>query len=398
MQTSRATLGFLFASLHTGASLVIWPSLLKAAERHDVHLICFPGGRLQAADSYEIQRNAIFDLASHRSLDGLITWSSSLGGVLGPAEIKAFHERYQALPMVSLAQFMEGMPTVSVDSYLGMRSLLAHLIEEHGFKRFAFIRGPEGHYYAQERYRAYLDSLQAFQLPLDPALVTRPLPWEGGAEAIEILLDERGLKPGVDFDAVVAVSDMMAIWALKTLQARGFDVPKEVAVTGFNNSIEERLSTPPLTTVDLPFGEQGSKAMEVLLQQLAGGSVPALITLPSRLVVRQSCGCPSRAIVLASFLPADRSQKGSEEKTLEEVRASCVSAMEAEIGLPLKESKEWLESVFDAFVLQIETSSQTFISCLSAALEQAMHMDHDLLHWQNAISILRRWALGYLSD
>ena len=46
----RATLGFLLASLHTGASLMIWPSLLDAAERHDVNLICFPGGRLHAAE------------------------------------------------------------------------------------------------------------------------------------------------------------------------------------------------------------------------------------------------------------------------------------------------------------------------------------------------------------
>jgi DNA-binding LacI/PurR family transcriptional regulator len=279
--TDRVTLGFLLASVHTGASLVIWPSLLDAAERHDINLICFPGGRLQAEDSFEIQRNAIFDLASNQCLDGLITWSSSLGGVLGPAEIRAFHQRYQPLPMVSLAQFMEGMPTVSVDSYLGMRSLLAHLIEEHGFCRFAFIRGPEEHYYAQERFRAYLDALQAFELPLVPELVTRPLPWEAGVAAVEILLDERGLKPGRDFDAVVAVSDMMALWAMKTLQARGFEVPGDVAVTGFNNSIEERLATPPLTTVDLPFDEQASKAMDVLLQRLRGESVPALITLPS---------------------------------------------------------------------------------------------------------------------
>ena len=404
--TNRATLGFLLASLHTGASLVIWPSLLDAAERHDVNLICFPGGRLQAADSFEIQRNAIFDLASNHCLDGLITWSSSLGGVLGPAEIKAFHQRYHTLPMVSLAQFMEGMPTVSVDSYLGMRALLAHLIEEHGFKRLAFIRGPEEHYYAQERYRAYLDSLQTFNLPLDPELVTRPLPWEAGVEAIEILLDERGLKPGKDFDAVVAVSDMMAIWAMKTLQARGFDVPKDVAVTGFNNSMEERLATPPLTTVDLPFCEQGSKAMDVLLQQLAGESVPALITLPSKLVVRQSCGCPSEAIALASFSPADRSGKGKGEtseavlrKKLKDVRAGCVSEMEAATALHPEESKEWLGVHFRRIHSKIlEKPSQKFLSVLNNVLEQAMRSDHDVVHWQNVISILRRWALEYLSN
>jgi signal transduction histidine kinase/DNA-binding LacI/PurR family transcriptional regulator/AraC-like DNA-binding protein len=398
MPTDRATLGFLLASLHTGASLMIWPSLLDAAERHDVNLVCFPGGRLQAADSFEIQRNAIFDLASNQCLDGLITWSSSLGGVLGPAEIKSFHERYHKLPMVSLAQFMEGMPTVSVDSYLGMRALLAHLIEEHGFKRLAFIRGPEEHYYAQERYHAYLDSLQAFNLPLVPELVTRPLPWEAGGAAIEILLDERGLKPGKDFDAVVAVSDMVAIWAMKTLQARGFNVPADVAVTGFNNSMEERLSTPPLTTVDLPFNEQGSKAMDVLLQQLAGESVPALITLPSKLIVRQSCGCQSEAIALASFSPSEgKLGKGRGEVKLEDVRAGCLLEMDASILNPEK-TKGWTESIFDAFIRDVEGPSHKFLSVLNNVLDQAIRSDHDVVHWQNALSILRRWALQYLSN
>ncbi len=400
MQTPRTTLGFLLASLHTGASLVIWPSLLDAAERHDVNLICFPGGRLHAADSFEVQRNAIFDLASNTCLDGLITWSSSLGGVLGPAEIRAFHQRYQPLPMVSLAQFMEGMPTVSVDSYLGMRALLAHLIEGHGFCRLAFIRGPEEHYYAQERYRAYLNSLQAFNLPLIPELITRPLPWEGGVEAIQILLDERGLKPGKDFEAVVAVSDMMALWAMKTLQGRGFEVPADVAVTGFNNSIEERLSTPPLTTVDLPFYEQASKAMELLLQQLSGALVPALITLPSKLIVRQSCGCPSAAIALASFSPSAESGKNSREIKLEDVRADCVSEMKAATDLNPEKVEEWLGSIFDTFLRDIllktspEELPRTFLAVLNHVLDQAMHSGYDVVRWQNVLSILRRWVLS----
>jgi signal transduction histidine kinase/DNA-binding LacI/PurR family transcriptional regulator/AraC-like DNA-binding protein len=394
--TDRATLGFLLASLHTGASLVIWPSLLDAAERHDVNLICFPGGRLHAADSFEIQRNAIFDIASNKCLDGLITWSSSLGGVLGPAEIRAFHQRYQPLPMVSLAQFMEGMPTVSVDSYLGMRALLAHLVEQHGFRRLAFIRGPEEHYYAQERYRAYLDSLQAFSLPLIPELITRPLPWESGVEAIEILLDERGLKPGRDFEAVVAVSDMMALWAMKTLQARGFQVPADVAVTGFNNSIEERLATPPLTTVDLPFYEQASKAMDVLLQQLQGEPVPALITLPSKLIVRQSCSCPSAAVALASFSPSLQLEKGNRQLKLEDVRAGCVTEMAAATNLDPKKADEWLGSVFDAFIRDTEKTSHIFLSVLNNVLDQVMRLEYDVIHWQNAVSVLRRWVLQYI--
>ncbi|MBN2117302.1 MAG: substrate-binding domain-containing protein [Anaerolineales bacterium] len=395
---SRATVGFLLASLHTGASRIIWPSMADSAERHDVNLICFPGGRLHAMDSFEVQRNAIFDLASHKCLDGLITWASTLGGVLGPAEIRSFHQRYQPLPMVSLAQFMEGMPTVSVDNYLGMRALLAHLIEEHGFRRLAFIRGPEEHYYAQERFRAYLDSLQTLHLPLVPELITRPLPWESGVEAIEILLDERGLKPGRDFQAVVTVSDMMALWAMKTLQTRGFDVPADVAVTGFNNSIEERLATPPLTTIDLPFYEQASKAMDVLVQQLSGESVPALITLPSKLVVRQSCGCPSAAIALASASPAQRAGKGKRKRKPEDIRAGCIAEMGAAIGLSPQKADEWLGPLFDTFIHDIQEASHRFLSALNNVLDQVTRSGQDILRWQNAVSILRHSALQYVSS
>ena len=297
--------GFLLASLNTGASRALWPGLLDAAVQHDVNLISYPGGRLNASNAFESQRNLIFELANPDCLDGLVTWASSLGGVLSPSETNAFHLRYQGLPMVSLAQFMEGLPTVAINSYQGMRELLTHLIQVHGFQRLAFIRGPEEHYYAQERYRAYLDTLQHYNIPLDPLLVTRPLRWESGAEAVQILLDERELKPGSDFQAVVAVSDLLALWALKTLQSRGYEVPRDVAVTGFNNSIEERLATPPLTTVDLPFYQQGAKSVDMLLAQLNGEPVPVLTTLPSSLVVRQSCGCPSAMVRDAAYIPTE---------------------------------------------------------------------------------------------
>ena len=165
---NRPTIGFLLASLHTGASRALLPGVMDAAQKADVNLIGLPGGRLGVGDAFELQRNKIYDLAGEDCLDGLITWSSALGGVVGPAEVNAFHQRYRPLTMVSLAQFMEGMPTVSVDSYLGMRALLTHLIEEHGYHRLAFIRGPEGHYYAQERYRAYLDALKFYGLPFIP--------------------------------------------------------------------------------------------------------------------------------------------------------------------------------------------------------------------------------------
>ena len=403
IKKDRPTLGFLLASLNTGASRALWPGLLDAAARYDVNLISFPGGRLHAAAAFESQRNLIFDLANAECLDGLVTWASSLGGVLSPSETSAFHQRYQDLPMVSLAQFMEGLPTVALDSYQGMRALLAHLINEHGFQRLAFIRGPEEHYYAQERYRAYLDTLQSFNLPLIPELVTRPLRWESGAEAIQILLDERGLKPGVDFQAVVAVSDMLALWALKTLQARGFDIPHDIAVTGFNNSTEERLATPPLTTVDLPFYYQGARAVDLLIAQLQGQAVPALITLPSTLVVRQSCGCPSLAVRQAAYQArkeAGELQTASSRLKNAPQREQCLAEMTAAAGENPQEFPAWAESILDALLSDIEhldpnkqIAGSRFLPKLDEALNQVMLEEHDLTLWNDVISVLRKWSL-----
>ncbi len=394
----RATLGFLLASLHTGASRALWPGLLDAAERHDVNLICFPGGRLKSTVAYEGQRNLIYDLAGEACLDGLVTWSSSLVGVVGPADIQAFHQRYQNLPTVSLAQSMEGMPTVSVDSYHGMSALVTHLIEVHGYQRLAFIRGPEGHYYAQERYRAYLDTLQFHHLPFIPELVTRPLRWEAGAEAINYLLDERGLQPGVDFQAIVAVSDMLAIWAMKTLQARGFKIPDDVAVTGFNNSIEERFATPPLTTVDLPFYNQGAKSIEVLLSQLAGESVPALITLPSHLIVRQSCGCPSAGLARAAISPPHSTLSAADETGAhlhtEECLLEMTGCLEAsdESYLPL------MKSIAEALQSDLHwPASRRLFSVLEGALDQFIQSEEDILPWQDVLSVLRKYTLPGLS-
>lgn len=401
----RPTLGFLLASLHTGASRALWPGLLDAAERHDVNLISFPGGRLNASIAFESQRNLIFDLASSECIDGLVTWASSLGGVLSPSETSAFHQRYQALPMVSLAQFMEGLPTVALDSYQGMRALLKHLIQDHGFIRLAFIRGPEEHYYAQERYRAYLDTLQTYNLPLVPELVTRPLRWESGVEAVQILLDERGLVPGKDFQAVVAVSDMLALWALKSLQSRGFEVPGYVAVTGFNDSIEERLATPPLTTVNLPFYDQGAKAVDLLLAQLAGETIPAMITLPSSLVVRQSCGCASKAVQMAAFLPKPEpaaSESAGLRLQQQSGRLHCLAEMAEAAGNGSAQYTALFAALLDGLLADLQSiraqkSSSRFLQKMGEALDHAAQRRQPLNLWNGVISILRRWVLPDLS-
>jgi signal transduction histidine kinase/DNA-binding LacI/PurR family transcriptional regulator/AraC-like DNA-binding protein/DNA-binding response OmpR family regulator len=394
----RPTLGFLSANIHIGTGRSLWPAIVRAAQRRDANLICFPGGGLRASGGFESQRNAIYDLANPGSVDGLISWSSTLGRVLEPAVVADFHNRFHPLPMISLAQLMADVPTVLVDSYNGMRAVLVHLIEVHGYRRLAFIRGPERHFYAQERFRAYTETLKAYGIHYNDTLVTPPLPWEAGAEAVRILLDENQLRPRIDFQAILAVSDLLALDALKALQGRGIEVPGDVALSGFNDSTESRLSTPPLTSVSLPFAEQGERAVEMALAQLGGESVPGQVLLPSRLVIRQSCGCPSAAVVQAAARPA--ALEGLDfPMAMAAFRDRALAEMEEALPDAGEESSAWARSLLEAFQAELQAApAGCFIPTLEKVLGRAVAGGTDPAAGQGLISALRRRALPYLGQ
>ena len=396
----RFTVGFLTANIHNFAGRSVWMGVADAAEKHGINFVCFPGGILRAPEAAEARRNVVYDLADAEWLDGLVTWSSAIGGALKPAQVVDFHERYRPLPMVSLAQILGAVPTVVVDSYQGMRAAVQHLIQVHGLRRLAFIRGPESHYYAQERLRAYLDVLRESGIAPEDRLITRPGGWDSGVAAARMLLDERALRPGIDFDAIVAVSDLLALDVLRVLQARGIRVPRDVALVGFNDSLEGRLVTPPLTSVSPPFADQGARALELMIAQLAGEEVPLQVAMPSRLIVRQSCGCPSAAVAAAATGPVEAARTGDIAATLAALHETCRAEMAEAAGGDREQSFAWAGQVLDAFRADLLDRSPVppgrFLATLDEILERTAVTDGDAAVWQAGISILRNRVLPCL--
>lgn len=311
----RPTIGLVAANIHLGVGVSLWSGVLAAAERADAHLICFPGDPLSPASG---TRNAAYDLVDDRVLDGVICWTSTLGlpaaagserpGPTAPddrgddrtedAARRAADRlvgRLSGLPVISLNRELGDHETLLLDSYAGMRKAITHLVQDHGRRRLACIRGPLAHPVSVNRFRAYTDALGRHHIPYDRSLVAASVDFAGGAgaAAMRVLLDVRGLKPGRDFDAVVACSDVLAADALRILAERGVRVPEDVALISFNDSTEARLSDPPLTSVALPFAELGALAVETLLARLRGTAPPDRRVVPGQLVVRRSCGCPS---------------------------------------------------------------------------------------------------------
>jgi DNA-binding LacI/PurR family transcriptional regulator len=111
------------------------------------------------------------------------------------------------------------------------------------------------------------------------------------------------LARGEQFDAIVAASDLIAIGALRALQERGIDVPGSVSVVGFDDIPAASLSSPPLTTVMQDTRRAGEALVDTLLRLVQEEHAEGVV-LPTRLVVRRSCGATPAAAAPAT--PASR--------------------------------------------------------------------------------------------
>ena len=287
-------IGFVLADLFTGSSVTLWPAVAEMfPDNGRDSLVIFPGGRLQSSSPLERMKNSIYDLVSPDNLDGLIIWCSTLTGDASTDDVIGRFKQMLSRPIVTIAGKTDrfpDIPDVRFDAYSGSCALVRHCIEEHHFRKIAYIRGPENHMSSQLRFKAYMDMLAQYGIEYDPEIVTDPAPWSKGAESLRQLLDVRGKVPGKDFDVILCASDLMLYSAAQELAARGYELGRDVFACGFNDSIESRLMNIPVTTARMPASELGKSAVRSFYDVVDGRPCKDK-ELPTTPVIRRSCGC-----------------------------------------------------------------------------------------------------------
>lgn len=175
--------------------------------------------------------------------------------------------------------------TVGSDNVGAGRLAGEHLIAQ-GRRRIAFLGQADEHYPEfADRYRGLCAALEQAGLPIDPLLQRDALSSEGdGRAAVQALL-----AAGVQFDAIFAASDLIAIGAMRTLGEMGKNVPRDVAVIGFDDIPAASLTSPPLTTVSQDLNSAGELLVESLLAGIEERASPSKV-IPAKLVVRGSTG------------------------------------------------------------------------------------------------------------
>ncbi|AXB41129.1 substrate-binding domain-containing protein [Amycolatopsis albispora] len=327
----RRAIGLVTANIELGVAPAVFSGVLAAARRHDVDLICFPGGEIGTAEQ---PANAVYHLVTPGLVDGLICWASALGLPERHPRAERFERRFGRVPMVCLNGAVGAHRPLTLDSYQGMCKAIDHLIGVHDRRELAFLQGPVRNPVTADRLRAYHDTLGRYKIRADRALVSPPVEFrrDAGAAAMRVLLDARGLEPGRDFTGLVACSDFLAAEAIAVLTERGVRVPEDVAVIGFNDSPEARFCAPPLTSVSMPFAELGRLAVETLLSRLGGDPARGRSAPVAELVLRRSCGCAGEqpeARECAGF-PATLRKHGIPAETGRRLRAEFEAALAGE--------------------------------------------------------------------
>jgi LacI family transcriptional regulator len=268
------TVGALLPDLHGEFFSELIRGIDLAARARGLHLL--------VSSSHDNAAEAAAALrAMHGRVDGLLVMSPHvdagfLGGNLPPG-----------LPAVLMNTGVDDAEhtALRVDNYGGAQAMMRHLVSV-GHRRIAFISGPRHNHEAQERLRGYRSAM-AELLPGTPEMVLQGDFTDTSGERAGQEILAMAQRPS----AVFAANDMTALGCLASLNRAGLEVPRDIALAGFDDIPICRYVRPALTTVRVPIVELGALALAELATAIEAppGRAPAAArTLRAELVVRQS--------------------------------------------------------------------------------------------------------------
>ncbi|RZS82782.1 PAS domain S-box-containing protein/diguanylate cyclase (GGDEF)-like protein [Motilibacter rhizosphaerae] len=179
------------------------------------------------------------------------------------------------------------------DNASGVREAVLHLLE-HGHRRIGWLGNlvqPD----LRARHQAYVDMLRENGIePEEDWLLHAPDNLAPGGRAVaQRLVAEGRLGGHDDLTALLCGTDLNAFGLLDELALHGVEVPRDLAVVGFDDVADAGKRTPSLASVSLEFDALGQAAAELLLAQAEGRGAAGTRAVPTRLVPRESCGCAS---------------------------------------------------------------------------------------------------------
>lgn len=222
-------------------------------------------------------------IGEKRKVDGLIV----MGENIREEYLLYYHEKKLPFVLVGKRNFNQvPLFCVTSDYREGAYEGVTHLIEQ-GRKKIVFLRGNPDTYHEGEKLAGCQKAFDQAGLKMDLNLVINGQANQQAAyEQIKALIEQ-----GIAFDGLFAGNDLMAFGAIEALREKGFRVPQDVSVVGYDDIQAASYFSPKLTTVRQDKQALGQKATELLMRLMKGEEEHAEgsdLFVESQLIVRES--------------------------------------------------------------------------------------------------------------
>jgi diguanylate cyclase (GGDEF)-like protein len=374
--------GVLMSTLDNACQQEAWNAIVDYAKEKDIHLTAYIGTYQNTDNTFNSYLESCFEsFCNGDSIDGLLLFSGFLAQNIGLDNFNEFVARIpKKLPTVSISFALPEIPSVLTDNTNGIYNAVEHLIKVHGRSKIAFVKGPEGHPEAEERFCGYKNALASNGIEFDERLVfPGDFGRHAGREAVRVMMDDNSIS----VDAVVASNDQSAIGILTALKKRDVLVPSSVAVTGFDDDIISAMFAPSISTMRQNFVEIGQVSIDTLCNVVIGKQVNEITYVNPVFVARQSCGCLGEG---SAFVDSINGDIHIDAATLFEFMSIKYTQL-FENYVPEQQIKQWVTVLFEMIVSD-NFVKDDFLRTLDEILVNYSHYYENFDNWHEALNIL----------
>lgn len=237
-------------------------------------------------DSYIAGLENIYTLICTQKLDGIIYAAERFH----TDEIieKIFDYLGQTdTPCLVLGREHEKFTSMEAEEFSAMYNITSHLIKKHNYRKLYCITGVPKHKSSIERIRGFTEACADSGIEIQESDIFYGYFWKDIPEQIGRDIAENRLKRP---DAVVCANDVMAVSLIKSLTENGIRVPEDIAVTGFDGSLDSIICKPSLTTVQGRDKQFGADCV-CRLYGMITGNICKNIDIRQSIRYGKSCGC-----------------------------------------------------------------------------------------------------------
>ncbi len=240
---------------------------------------------------------AIFNLADYRQLAGIvIALGTFQDKTIADDLVKQIEENYDG-PVISILVKTENFYNLLIDEEVSLGPVFKHFIKDHGYRDIGYMSGPFDNTDSLKRLNSYKKIMKENNLPAGDDLIYEGDFWKfKGKQACDYWMEHHGKIP----EAIICANDYMAISVCNELINRGYKVPEDVSVSGFDGIVNGLAVVPSLTTIQVPFKALGENAVKIISEILSGKKCGQDTYAEVELILRESCGCgkPERIVTL----------------------------------------------------------------------------------------------------